>query len=461
MKSRLKLSLDLIEKFNVPVPRYTSYPMVPHWSNEYKIQDHVHHLRKASESNQPLSLYVHIPFCHRICFFCACNVKITTRPELPKKYLETLETEANIVANHLDNRRTLSQLHIGGGTPTHLTPKQLKSLMTAIKDKFSLTKNAELSIEIHPSVTTTDHLKILADEGFNRISMGVQDFDSEVQFKINRHQTYEETVHIISEARDLNFKSVNIDLIYGLPYQTIEGFRDTINKIKDIRPDRLAIYSYAHLPKQIKHQSIFPDDTIPKGREKLQLFLLAREMLIDYEYELIGFDHFCLPSDDLWNAYQNHSLRRNFMGYTTQAGTDLVSLGFSAISDVAGSYAQNSKNLNEYTKLIETHGLATVRGLKLSQEDLICREAIITWMCQNTFNPKHVKQKYTNNTVEPLINKIVANLEQWEAIGLAMSNSEGDWKATELGQIFARIVATSFDQYLPKKGLEPLYSNAI
>ena len=382
MEDQLRLTAELIQKFDIPVPRYTSYPMVPFWSDKYTVTDHVKHLELASHSNDPLSIYIHIPFCTRRCFFCACNVQITTNPQLPEKYLLSLVKEIKTVAKYLEPRTKVSQLHLGGGTPTHLTPIQLEMLMSILEEHFDFLPDAEKSIEVHPSVTTPKHLETLAEHGFTRLSAGIQDFDSYVQEKIYRFQTYEVTANLFQRARELGFISINGDLIYGLHYQTHDGFSNTLYKILDISPDRLAIYSYAHLPKQIKHQSIFPLEVIPTGNDKLELFLKAREFLLENNYKQVGFDHFSLSSDDLWQSYTNGTLQRNFMGYTTHAGTDLVAMGYSAISDVAESYAQNSKSLPEYHDMIEKFGLATVRGLSLSEQDILHKQIIETWMCQ-------------------------------------------------------------------------------
>jgi oxygen-independent coproporphyrinogen-3 oxidase len=460
MSENVDLSLSLIEKFDIPVPRYTSYPMVPHWSSEYGISDHIKHLEDARYSDEPISFYLHIPFCYKRCFFCGCNVKITNSRSLTETYLDLLEKEIKTTVSHLGEDKKISQLHLGGGTPTHLEPKQLDALMDIIESYFSILPNAEQSIEVHPSVTTPEHLRTLRNRGFNRISMGVQDFDPNVQEKINRHQTYEETKEIIDEARSLHFLSVNADLIYGLPYQTKKGFADTIVKILTLRPDRLAVYSYAHLPTAIKHQSIFPIEVIPSGPDKMELFLEARNTLINSGYKQIGFDHFSLPEDDLHIAEKNGTLLRNFMGYTTQAGRDMVAVGFSSISDITGGYSQNSKNLPEYTNMIEKHGLSIVKGLHLSEQDLIHKEAIMKWMCQYIFDPKDMVDYYNKINQPEKITQILEQLDYWKSIGLVEHNV-GLYKATALGKIFARIVASTFDTYIKSSVKVNIYSKAI
>ena len=460
MEDQLQLTADLIQKFDIPVPRYTSYPMVPFWTDKYTITDHIKHLELASHANEPLSLYIHIPFCIRRCFFCACNVQITTNPQTPEKYLISLEKEIKTVAKHLEPRAKVSQLHFGGGTPTHLTPSQLDRLMNILEEHFDFLPDAEQSIEVHPSVTTPEHLEILAKHRFTRLSVGIQDFDPYVQEKINRFQTYDVTANLFQKARELDFISINGDLIYGLPYQTHEGFNNTLQKILDIRPDRLAIYSYAHLPKQIKHQAIFPIDVIPTGNDKLDLFLKAREFLLDNDYKQVGFDHFSLPSDDLWQSYTNGTLQRNFMGYTTHAGTDLVAMGYSAISDVAGSYAQNSKSLPEYHNMIEKYGLATVRGLALSEQDLLHKQIIETWMCQYFIDLEDLSKFYQKVQNTDIFDIILKKMESCEQNQLVVRNGHR-WDATPLGRVFARVVASNFDTYLPHSTNMQIYSKAI
>lgn len=460
MTQKVELTLDLIEKFDIPVPRYTSYPMVPHWTSKYGIDNHINHLTNASQSSEPISFYIHIPFCYKRCFFCGCNVKITDKRPITETYINLLDKEINTTIKYLGENREISQLHIGGGTPTHLEPSQLDKIMDIVESHFTIMKDAEQSIEVHPSVTTSTHLETLRNRGFNRLSMGVQDFDPLVQDKINRNQTYEETRDLIEEAKRLEFLSINIDLIYGLPYQSKKGFSDTIDKILTIKPDRLAVYSYAHLPTVMKHQSIFPLDVIPVGQNKMELFIDARDKLLDNGYEQIGFDHFSLPDDELFIAEQNRSLLRNFMGYTTQAGRDMIAVGFSSISDVAGGYSQNSKNLSEYTKLIEKYGLATVKGLTLTEQDLIHKDAIMKWMCQYYFDPKDMCSFYAKNNQDINMNEVFEKLDYWQELDLVKKNGSV-YEATPLGKVFARIVGSTFDTYLKKSVKINEYSKAI
>ncbi len=453
------ISIELIEKFDKPVPRYTSYPTVPHWKNTYTPQEHVEMLEMASQRDEPLSFYIHLPFCRRRCLFCGCNVYITTHEIIRRRYLNALLHELEFVTKILEPRDKLTQFHIGGGTPTHYPPEELNILLSAVEDHFSFVPNAELSIEVHPTVTTMDHALTLLEHGFNRISMGVQDFDPLVQEKIKRNQTFEETDQLVTFFRDHGVLSINFDLIYGLPYQTRDGFQDTMEKVLAIEPDRLAVYSYAHLPSVFRHQSVFSEELIPRGREKLQLFLIARDTLVQHGYKHIGFDHFALPGDELWKAYQNQTLQRNFMGYTTMAGTDLVAIGFSSISDVQGSYAQNSKDLKEYQQMVKTHGVATKKGLKLSKDDLARKDAIMTWLCQFRLDEQELRQKH-GEAAEVVIADAEKHFPFYEKLGLIVRTPTG-WRGLWLGQLFGRVVAASLDAYLKNGTPDVLFSRAI
>ena len=459
-KNRLNLTMELIERFDRPVPRYTSFPMVPQWSSDYSNQDHINHLEKMRDRTDPISFYIHIPFCYRRCFFCGCNVKITNKRPITESYLDLLEKEIKTVTKYIGTDKKISQLHLGGGTPTHLEPKQLDQLMDIVDSNFSFVKGAEQSIEVHPSVTSFEHLDVLKNRGFNRLSMGVQDFDPLVQEKINRYQTYEETKKLVEYARQLDFLGVNTDLIYGLPYQTKEGFGDTLEKILEIKPDRLAVYSYAHLPTVMKHQSIFPIDVIPTGEPKMNLFLQARNALLDNGYEAIGFDHFSLPTDELYTAEQNKTLLRNFMGYTTQAGHEMVAVGFSSISDITHGYSQNSKHYNEYAEMIEKDGLAVVKGLNLTDEDVVNKEAIMKFMCQYTYDPTDMKNYYDSVNKSDHMTEIYQQLDHFLDLNL-LTKANGIYEATDLGKVFARIVASAFDTYIKNSVKINAYSKAV
>ncbi|MHA2170745.1 MAG: oxygen-independent coproporphyrinogen III oxidase [Candidatus Kariarchaeaceae archaeon] len=438
-----EITVDQIEKYDLRVPRYTSYPPVPNWQELYHPEDYIQELQLIGQINEPLSLYIHIPFCIRRCLFCACNVLITKRKDRPERYLEYLLKEIKVTANYLTPRNQAIQLHLGGGTPTHFTPEQLDTLFAFTFDKFDFQSDAEKSIEVHPSVTTTEHIDILRDYGFNRLSLGVQDFDSNVQEKLNRFQTYQETSELIQYARDSGFHGINVDLIYGLPYQTPNTMRNTLEQVFNILPDRVALYSYAHFPNTFRHHKSIPLEVITTGSEKLQLFLDARKIFLENDYLQIGFDHFALKDDELWSSFENRSLRRNFMGYTTKAGTDLVAFGWSGISELRSSYAQNTKEMTDYENLIDKYGTATVKGHKLSNDDILRKQIIMDILCLGILDYNMVKAKFAERADEiiEIAENVFPEFEQIEFV----KRYNGGWKNTPKGNIFARIIASSFD----------------
>ena len=455
----LELDIKTIERYNRPVPRYTSYPTVPYWKKTFSPTQYLSVLEQANTKNEPLSLYIHLPFCERRCSFCGCNTVITRRLDPMRNYLNHLKKEIRFIASNLPNRRKYSQFHIGGGTPTYYPPEMLDELLTHVESLFNAIPDTEKSIEIHPSVTSTKHIDVLIKHGFTRLSLGVQDFDPLVQEKIHRYQTYEETKAIIDYARTQGVHSINIDLIYGLPYQTPEGFSKTMTLINTLRPERLAVYSYAHLPQIFKHQSIFPDESIPKGADKFKLFLIARNALLEQGYEQIGFDHFALPSDELFLAYKHGGLQRNFMGYTTRAGTDLLAFGYSGISDFGNAYVQNSKSLSEYTKNINEHGISPQRGLLLTSDDVIRKTAINEWLCNFKVDTENLYQRFGEDAI-PLIKDIDTHFPSFQEAGL-VTKKQNEWHATLLGRLFARIPASSMDAYLKNKSSVIQFSKAI
>ncbi len=438
-----EITIKQIERFDLRVPRYTSYPPVPNWQMEFTPEDHISELKKISNSRDPLSIYAHIPFCVRRCLFCACNVLITKRKDRVERYLKFITQEITRTAGYLNPRNEVIQLHFGGGTPTHLTPDQLHHLLTKLNDEFDILSDAEISIEVHPSVTSYKQLDILRDFNFNRLSLGVQDFDHNVQDRLNRHQTYDETKDLIDYARNIGFEGINIDLIYGLPYQSIKGLQKTLNQVNTISPDRIALYSYAHFPKIFRHHRTIPLEVIATGSEKLNLFLQARQSFLENEYQQIGFDHFAKKDDDLWESFKHKTLRRNFMGYTTKSGTDLIAFGWSGISELQTSYAQNSKDMSEYEQLVEKYGTATIKGHLLSEEDMIRKEVIMNLLCLGVLDYNTITKKYGEKS-QPIIEIAETIFPDFEEIGF-IQRKNGGWQNTPKGNIFARILASNFD----------------
>ncbi len=443
------LDIDMIERFNLPIPRYTSYPTVPVWNGKYTSEDHARTLTDVADDASDLSLYIHLPFCERRCSFCGCNTYITRRESHFRSYLNHLKEEIENVVEYIGDGRKYSQFHIGGGTPSYFPAELLHELLEFVDSKFTPTSDAEKSVEMHPSVTTDDRTLTFLNHGFNRFSMGVQDFDPLVQKKINRHQTFEETKYLIEFSRDHGIESINLDLIYGLPFQSKKGFSQSLDLIHELRPERLAVYSYAHLPKIFRHQGIFPLEVLPRGTNKLELFLLAREKLLEFGYLPIGFDHFALKDDELWTAYTSNDLNRNFMGYTTHAGSDLIAFGFSAISDVNGAYSQNHKTLDKYYAGVWNDKFPILKGLRLNESDLMRKEAIVRWLCQFYVDPEEIMNKY-GTSADSLIKDINDGFPQYEKEGLVYRDGEV-WRATALGKVFARLPASVMDEYLNSK----------
>ncbi len=376
------LSFDLLHKYNVQGPRYTSYPPAPSWKTEIGPREFEQEIDESNIPSHaaPLSLYFHLPFCEKLCFFCGCTTVITGKNRsFVQPYLASVHQELDWLQNHVSKKRSVVQFHLGGGTPTYHSADELKKLMESVHKGFSFDSTAEVGIEVDPRVTTIEHLKALRSVGFNRISMGVQDFNPNVQEAVNRVQPFEDTKRLVNEARDAGFVSINMDLIYGLPYQTTATFEKTIDQILLIGPDRLAVYSYAHVPWLKQHQEHF-EKNLPDERTKFEIFRTALRRFTDAGFDYIGMDHFAKPDDELSKARRNRTLWRNFQGYTTKAGTDLFGLGMSAISNVHGGFFQNEKDLKKYQEKIRT-GPATIRGFRLSQDDKIRARVIQNLLC--------------------------------------------------------------------------------
>lgn len=437
---------DLLDRYNQAGPRYTSYPTAPEWSGEFKAEATIAALaaNRADRADKPLSLYVHVPFCAKLCYYCGCNIHLTRDDALVERYLSAVDREIAAIARHVDLLRPVVQLHWGGGTPTHLTPDQLRRLFGSIVSRFQLAPGAEVSLEVHPAVTTADQMETLADLGFNRISMGVQDFDPVVQKAVNRIQPFDLTHDLVKLARKLGFQSVNLDLMYGLPHQTLERFADTLAKTMTIRPDRLALFNYAHLPAIFPHQKAFKD--LPGPDLKLALLESAISGFLAHGYRYIGFDHFALPENELVRALEDRSLRRNFMGYTTCADSDLLAFGMSAISELAGAYYQNERKLDDYLAAVETRELPVVRGMNLSADDRLRRDVIFDLACLGVADKALIGGKHGID----FDRSFAAELEQlapMAADGLVALHPDRV-EILPRGQLLVRNVCMVFDAYL-------------
>jgi oxygen-independent coproporphyrinogen III oxidase len=449
-----------LEKYNRPGPRYTSYPTAPVWKDDFGPDDLESFYARAEKEATPLSLYMHIPFCESLCLFCACNVSIQKNKNVAIPYLEALKREIAHVSQRVSKNRPVIQFHWGGGTPTYLTPLQMEDLFGHARQRFSFAPDAEIGIEIDPRVTNRAHLESLRRLGFNRLSMGIQDFQPKVQETIHRVQPYEMTRDLIVAARELGFESLNVDLIYGLPYQTAESFKDTIDKTLALAPDRVAMFSYAHVPWLKKQQGSFTDH-LPEGMEKFRIFRAGLQRFLGAGYLYIGMDHFARPGDELAVAQKNRTLHRNFQGYTTKAGADLYGMGVSAISSIGAAYAQNRREVPAYQETIGTRGIATMRGYRLSTDDLLRRAVIGRLLC-HTVIPKHeIESEFSINFDEYFAPEL-QRLEEARDEGLVVLAS-AEIRVTSLGRIFIRNVAMAFDRYLYEQQMDhrPLFSKTL
>jgi oxygen-independent coproporphyrinogen-3 oxidase len=455
------LSPDLLAKYDKPGPRYTSYPTAPHFSPDFNEGDYRDRLRDASlRSDEPLSMYVHLPFCEARCTFCGCNVVISPRRGPEEAYLDAVEQEIGILASVLAPRTNLNQLHWGGGTPTYLSPAQCEKLFAAITARFPLTADAEVALEIDPCVTTMDHLATLRRLGFNRVSMGLQDINPAVQAAVQRIQPLELTRQHVEEARRLGFSSVNIDLIYGLPLQTEPGFRATVRTvIKELAPDRVACFSYAHVPWIKPHQKALETASMPAGWEKFRLFLAAAEEFTAAGYRFVGFDHFARPDDELARALGENRVHRNFMGYTVMPASDQIGVGVTSIGDVAGAYVANDKKLRSFERRVGSGTLPVERGVLRSAEDELRRAVINRIICTLSLDFGWVE---SNFDVDPRIHfsDALADLVPMAADGLVELDASG-LRVTAAGRFFLRNLCMPFDAYLEAPGGAPVYSRTV
>ena len=438
----------LLPRYATEGPRYTSYPTAPTWTESYgplQLREDLAH--GDVEASDGLSLYVHVPFCESLCHYCACNKLITKDHARAGAYLDSLEREVAAVRECVRVPRTATQIHWGGGTPTWLQPDEIRRLFHALVQAFPVRDGAEISIEVDPRVTTRGHLEALAECGFNRISMGVQDFDPRVQEAVHRIQSAQQTGALASAARDAGFESVNFDLIYGLPYQSVESFERTLESVFAIGPDRIALYSYAHVTWVAKQQRGFERKDLPDAATKLRIMTTAIRRFLDAGYLFIGLDHFARPDDELARALADRTLRRNFMGHTTQAGVDLLGFGPSAISELRASYAQSVREEPEWRRAIAERGLATMRGHRLSRDDQERRWIIGRVLCHGELRASEFQEAFGRDLAE-VYRAELASLEPAERDGLLVRHADGGFSVTPTGRLLVRNLAMAFDAYL-------------
>jgi len=441
------LDRELLERYDRPGPRYTSYPTAPVWTDNFGPSDYGSRLAAAGQKgDEPFSLYVHIPYCESMCWYCACSVVVNKDPSRVASYVDTVLQEADLVASQLGKtQRRVLQHHWGGGTPTFLPPHECRRLFEGLCERFPLQDGAEVSIEVDPRVTTQEHLEVLADVGFHRISMGLQDFDAEVQEAVNRVQPFEMTRDMVHQARALGFDSINLDLIYGLPHQRLESFARTLDLVGELEPDRVACYSYAHVPWLKKHQKLIPESKLPNGSEKQALFRLALDALSDIGMEPIGMDHFARSTDELNIAAREGRLHRNFMGYTTRVAEDMLSFGVTSIGEVDGAFTQNLKIIKTWREAIERGELPTQRGHRRSPEDDRRRRIILDLMCRFRldYDDHGGRETFTKDYAREL-----ERLAPMAEDGLLTISSDG-LTVTTAGKLLIRNLAMAFDAYLP------------
>lgn len=442
----LQVDLDLVRKYNVPGPRYTSYPPATRFSDQTSEEILLQKIRENNETSRPLSLYFHLPFCRSLCWFCGCTTVITTKQGVSANYLVHLEKELDWMARHLNPKRKVVQLHFGGGTPTFLLPDEIRALGKMIHSRFSIGEELEASVEIDPRWMTEDHVTALSEAGFNRASLGVQDHNPEVQLAIHRIQPYEQTKMVIDWIRNAGFKSLNIDLIYGLPLQTPTSFQKTVDEVLELSPDRFAVFNYAHVPWIKPAQKTLKEEKRPNAEVKLEMLKLTIEKLTAAGFDYIGMDHFARNDDELTVAQRNKTLQRNFQGYSTCGEADIYGFGMSSISQTPDIYWQNLKELPSYSSAVDSGEWALAKGYVLTDDDKIRRDTIMRLMCDLSLNYAELSD-LVKVDFEKYFKRELESLSDMRADGLITLNSKG-LEVTETGRLLIRNIAMRFDAYV-------------
>ena len=436
------------EKYSKPGPRYTSYPTAPEFSEEFTQEDLKEYYKNQSDDRN-LSLYIHLPFCRSACYFCGCNVIFTSKEDKKVRYLEYLRKELALLKDALNTNRVVTQMHFGGGTPTYFSPEQLQNVISMLKKTFpNFSNDAEISCEVDPRFFTKEHMDVLKAGGFNRLSFGVQDLNEEVQKTIHRIQPYETTQNVMNIARQAGIHSINIDLIYGLPHQTKESFHETIEQIIKLNPDRLAVFNYAHVPWLMKTMRKFDESTFAPPTQKLEILKDTIDFFTTNGYKMVGMDHFAKPEDELFKAIQKGELHRNFQGYTTKGGADLIGIGVTSIGNGADYYAQNFKDLKEYESSIDRGELPTFKGYKLSQDDILRQYVIMELMSNFSLNIKRVEQRFSIDFYDYFKDDIAMLDEFIEADLVSIENDKIEVSPT--GTMLIRNICMPFDAYLKR-----------
>ena len=448
----IEFSEELIRRFDKLGPRYTSYPTADRFHEQFTEQTYIPYLEQRTaegRKNPPLSIYVHLPFCESLCYFCACNKIITQDHSRVTEYLRYLSKEMAMVAAQIGPDRRTAQLHFGGGTPTFLTPDELRELMAMLRSHFEFLPDAELGIEIDPRTVSDDTMEMLSELGFNRTSFGVQDFDPDVQQAVNRVQPFEMVEKAVTASRKAGFESINADLIYGLPKQSMESFNRTLDRVIELAPERIALYNYAHLPSRFKAQRLIVEADLPSAELRLQIFLMSVRRLLDAGYIYIGLDHFAKPEDELNRARLDKSLHRNFQGYTTRADCDLIGFGVSAIGKVGNSYSQSVRTLKGYYTFLDSNRLPIEKGFSLSADDLLRRQVIMSLMCSGPVDFAAINKAHGINFGLYFAEEL-AQLKLYEVAELIKIDAHSI-QVTPKGRMFVRAVAMVFDKYLMRQ----------
>ncbi|MCT7619063.1 oxygen-independent coproporphyrinogen III oxidase [Aliarcobacter butzleri] len=435
-------------KYSKPGPRYTSYPTAPEFSEAFT-QDDLKEFYKNQSDDRPLSLYIHMPFCRSACYFCGCNTIFTSKEDKKTRYIEYLKKELNILKNHLNTKRVVTQMHFGGGTPTFFSPSQLEVVITAIKEIFpNFSPDAEISCEVDPRYFTVEHMNVLKAGGCNRLSFGVQDLDEEVQKTIHRIQPFELTQNVIKIAREAGIHSINTDLIYGLPYQTRESFKKTLEQMITLNTDRFAVFNYAHVPWLMKTMRKFDETTFPKPEVKLEMLKDTIDFFTSNGYKMVGMDHFAKPEDELFKAIEKGELHRNFQGYTTKGGADLIGIGLTSIGNGVDYYAQNFKELEPWENAIDNGDLPVYKGYRLSDDDMLRQFVIMELMSNFSLNIKRVEEEFKINFKE-YFNDAIKALKEFEDAQL-LKITDNKIEVSQTGSMLIRNICMPFDAYLNK-----------
>ncbi len=462
MQSIRNIDIELIKKYDRPGPRYTSYPPAPVFKPDFTPADFLRTMKENNSDhvNTEMSLYYHIPFCDTLCYFCGCNMLITHSRERIAEYLGYLKKEMEISSAYFNRDRKVGQLHWGGGTPSYLLPEEIRALTGNIKSHFSLTDDAEAGVEIDPRGLTYDHMQAFRESGFNRVSMGVQDFEPKVQEATNRMQPEEITRDAVAWSRKLGFKSINLDMIYGLPYQTLESFEKSLRKIIDVSPERIAVFNFAHVPWLKPHQKLIDKNTLPPPEIKLQILKMTIELLTSSGYVYIGMDHFAKPDDELAIAQREKTLYRNFQGYSTHAGADLYAFGNSAISQFNHVYSQNYKSLQDYYGAIDSGKSPTAVGYRMTPDDIVRQYVIMRLMCDMELDKRDIEKKLEID-FDDYFKDAYPKLSEFVSDNL-LELSQNKIVVKDMGRLVIRNIAMAFDAYLEKMMKEkPIFSRTV